>query len=400
MGTSAVASRATNGPVAPGVVSPRPSVCLISTYPPTRCGIASYAEDLVGGLRHLGEEVSVARVLTATDREPSRHPEVVGAFRPEDDTAMAAVARTASRYQAVVLQHEFGIYGPDSGIAAVSLVERLEAPLIIVLHTVPRHPKPNRRSIIHSLTAISRRVVTLSEKARTYLETGGYEVDMEKVVTVPLGNRLPTRPVTPPLRPTVLTWGLLTRNKGLERGIRAMAGLADLEPSPLYQIVGRTHPSMLAMEGEAYRRELEDMVRRLGLSEMVEFVPTYLDLPTLAETVGAAEVVLLPYKVEEQVSSGVLIEALSAGKPVVATRFAHAEELLALGGGILVEQGDIEGISNAVRRLLTDQDAYRTAASAAHATAKAFSWERTGRLWAELVESAASVSQANSAVGA
>lgn len=399
MGTSATARSAARGPAAPGVGARRPSVCLISTYPPTRCGIASYAEDVVGLLLRLGDEVSVARVLTATDREPSRHPEVVGAFRPEDQTAMAAVARAASRYDTVVLQHEFGIYGPDSGVAAVSLAERLEAPVITVLHTVPRNPSPNRRSIIHALARISHRVVTLSDRARAHLEAGGYEVDMDKVVTVPHGTRLPKRPVTPPLRPGILTWGLISRNKGLERGIQAVAELADLQPPPLYQIVGRTHPATLANEGEAYRRELEDLVRRYNLLDMVEFTPTYVDLPTLAETVAAAEVVLLPYKVEEQVSSGVLIEALAAGKPVVATRFAHAEELLSQGGGILVNQGDIDGLSMALRRLLTDQHAYRTAAAAAAGIAQAFSWKETGKLWADLVESTGSV-LADNAVGA
>jgi glycosyltransferase involved in cell wall biosynthesis len=155
-------------------------------------------------------------------------------------------------------------------------------------------------------------------------------------------------------RPTILTWGLLGPGKGIEWAVEAMAGLADLDPRPRYCVVGQTHPRVVEWAGEAYRNGLEAQVAELGLADHVAFDGRYLDGPTLRSIVRAADIILLPYDSRDQVTSGVLTEAVVAGKPVVSTSFPHAVELLSSGAGLLVPQGDSGAIQEALRTLLTD----------------------------------------------
>jgi glycosyltransferase involved in cell wall biosynthesis len=152
----------------------------------------------------------------------------------------------------------------------------------------------------------------------------------------------------------ILSWGLLGEGKGLEWGIEAMSQLGDLDPVPEYHIVGGTHPKVIAWEGETYRRRLEADVARLGVADRVRFDARYLSTDELQRIVEAADIVLLPYDSVDQVTSGVLVEAITAGKPVVSTAFPHAVELLSGGMGLLVDRQDPTAIADAVRRLLTD----------------------------------------------
>jgi glycosyltransferase involved in cell wall biosynthesis len=158
----------------------------------------------------------------------------------------------------------------------------------------------------------------------------------------------------PGARPIVLTWGLLGDGKGIEWGIAAMAQLRDLDPAPEYRIVGETHPKVAEREGEAYRRRLEAQADALGVADLVTFDARYLDTDGLQRIVQDADIVLLPYDSRDQVTSGVLVEAITAGKPVVSTGFPHAVELLGGGMGLLVGRQDPDAIAAAVRRLLTE----------------------------------------------
>jgi glycosyltransferase involved in cell wall biosynthesis len=149
---------------------------------------------------------------------------------------------------------------------------------------------------------------------------------------------------------------LVGPGKGLEHGIAAMARLADLTPMPRYLIAGETHPKVRAVQGERYREMLARSAVELGIADRVVFDATYRDVSSLAALIGSADVVLLPYDSPDQVTSGVLVEALAAGKPVVATRFPHAVEALASGAGLLVRHGDDQAMADALRRILTRPD--------------------------------------------
>ena len=194
-------------------------------------------------------------------------------------------------------------------------------------------PAPHQHLVLARVVAAATVVVTMTETARTRL-IAGWDIDGDKVTVIAHGaddNRADIAGITATKRPTILTWGLLGEGKGIEWALEAMAGLADLTPLPLYRVVGETHPRVVEREGQAYRGRLLAQVDALGISSMVEFDGRYLDAASLQRIVGEADVVLLPYDSRDQVTSGVLTEAVVAGKPVVSTRFPHAVELLEYG---------------------------------------------------------------------
>ena len=180
-------------------------------------------------------------------------------------------------------------------------------------------------------------------------------------------------------RPLVLTWGLIGPGKGLESAVEAFAGLVDLDPRPRYLIAGATHPNVRAESGEAYREGLISLARRFGIEDLIEFDDRYLDRETLARLVRSADMVVLPYSSVEQVTSGVLVEAIAASKPVIATQFPHAVELLSGGAGLTVPHGDVDALSSALRRLLTDRRLTSQMAREARQIADGWFWPTIGR---------------------
>jgi polysaccharide biosynthesis protein PslF len=336
----------------------RTAIGMLSTYPPTQCGLATFSAALVGHLRALAVPVGVVRVLDGA--EPPSGPDVVAHLvNGSADSAVAAVRRL-NGFDAVIVQHEYGIYGGPDGVDVLRIVDALTVPTIIVLHTVLQDPTDGQRAILLRLLAAADVVVTMTETAGRRL-VASYGADPAQLVVIPHGavEHRPRFAGTRPAadrpaadRPVVLTWGLLGPGKGIEWAIDAMVGLRDLRPR--YLVMGRTHPKVAQRDGEAYRDGLVDRARAAGVGDVVELDDRYLDTGELGELVHRADVVLLPYDSREQVTSGVLIEAIAAGRPVVSTAFPHAIELLADGTGIVVPQRDPEALEVALRRVLAE----------------------------------------------
>ncbi|MFZ1880013.1 MAG: glycosyltransferase [Gaiellaceae bacterium] len=372
-------------------VSPRarlfPSVGFVSTYPPTRCGIATFTQALRNAMA-----VPSSVVIALVD-EPARprSPEVIAELiRGSAPSLLAAVAALESS-DVVVLQHEFGIYGGEDGCDVLDLVAGLRAPIIVVLHTVLHSPSWRQQAIIEELSAAAERVVVQSETARTRL-LELYDVPAEHVAVVPHGaSRNPSAHVVrdPGRRPMILTWGLLGPGKGIEFAIDALAELRDLDPAPRYLVVGQTHPRVAAREGEAYRDSLRARALSRGVEDLVEFDDGYVDKESVLASIREADVVLLPYESRDQVVSGVLVEAIASGKPVVATPFPHAVELLSVGSGILVPHDDPSSIARALRALLTDPRRADAAAAVARRQAEPLLWENVGKKYRQLIASVA-----------
>jgi glycosyltransferase involved in cell wall biosynthesis len=175
-------------------------------------------------------------------------------------------------------------------------------------------------------------------------------------------------------RPKILTWGLIGPGKGIEWVIDAMVGLKDLRPRPVYVVAGRTHPKVLAHQGDGYRRSLIQRVATNGVGEMVQFDNSYRDLSSLNSLIESADVVVLPYDSKDQATSGVLVDAIAAGRPVVATEFPHANELLATGAGITVAHKDAPALTRALRRVLSDSKVAADMAREARFLASGLSW--------------------------
>jgi len=331
---------------------------LLSTYPPTQCGLATFTASLLAHLAQPGDQVGVVRVLD----EPAPRPagEVVYDLVAGSAASASAAAAVLNSFDVVIVQHEYGIYGGPDGQDVISLLGALYVPSIVVLHTVLAHPTHRQRVILDEVIAAASVVVTMTQTARSRL-LDIYGTAPEKVVVIPHGaadHRIApsyhgtTVPAQTAGRPTVLTWGLLGPGKGIEHAIDSVALLREHGLDIDYQVAGQTHPRVLGRDGEAYRRALQAQARARGVADRVHFNGRFLPGATLGRLIGAATVVLLPYDSKEQVTSGVLIEAVTAGKPVVSTCFPHAVELL--GAGLLVERRDPAGIAEALYRVLTE----------------------------------------------
>ncbi len=356
-------------------------VGLVTTFPPTRCGIARFSTSLISSLTAVAPTLDIDVVRLLAPGEPSSA-HVGMEIDPDSPVGIRAAARRLDRSDVVVIQHEYGIFGADDGEAVVDLVDAIHRPVVTALHTVPAIPTRNQQRILEELGERTRLVV-LSESALDTL-VSGYDIPRDRVLVVPHGTHWSAQPVAERPRRSLITWGLLGPGKGLERSIRALSHLRDIEPRPSYRIVGRTHPTVLRTQGLSYRHGLEDLVRDLGVEDMVEFVDRYLDDDELLEMVAASDVVIVPYDNDEQVSSGVVTDAIGAGRPVVATRFPHAIELLTTGAGITVPH-DSEALADAVRLLLVSEPDYQLAATAAARSSQALSWVEGARTYAELI---------------
>jgi len=361
----------------------------VSTFPPTQCGLATFTASLRAelALPH-GNEGLVVRLVEAPEPRPA--PEVVAQIAMGDQAGLHRGIARLNECDVAIVQHEYGVYGGPDGDEILPLLEGLDIPCIVVLHTVPLDPTPRQRAILEAVAAKADSVVTMSVTARDRL-AAGYDVDMEKASIIAHGAppALTTSAMTPTFRtgrPTVLTWGLLGPGKGIEWGIDAMAMLRDLDPMPKYIIAGQTHPKVALREGEAYRTSLQDRVRRHGLGDAVIFDGHYRDGPALVRLVQSADVVLLPYDSLDQVTSGVLIEAVAAGKPVVATRFPHAVELLGNGAGIVVTHRSPAEIAIALRTVITHGEMAADMAHAAAKTAPLLLWSAVAEQYESLAE--------------
>jgi glycosyltransferase involved in cell wall biosynthesis len=355
-------------------------VALVSTYPPTRCGLATFNKSLFEALaRNRGTANDLSVVAISPQAVGDSPPEVVAGIDP----GRSLIAPVESDF--VILQHEFGIYGGSDGIAVLDILEKLGRPALVVLHTVLSDPSPRQREIVEGMARQAQSFVVLSEAARIRLE-GNYRLNGCPVETIPHGSWLSDRPRFPRRgRPIILTWGLLGPGKGLEQGIRAMAGLGHLDPKPLYVIAGQTHPNVLRDDGERYRLRLMDLAVDMGVSDMVRFINRYLTAGDLEYLRGQANLCLLPYESRQQIASGALVEAIGAGVPVVATRFPHAVELLRSGAGQLVGYDDPAAIAAAIELLLTDPEAVAASRAAIERMRPSLSWRSVARQYESLM---------------
>jgi glycosyltransferase involved in cell wall biosynthesis len=358
----------------------------VSTFPPTQCGLATFTAALRGALlSSTTDEGWVVRLVGADAPRPGN--EVVAQFIAGDSASLSRAAEQLNLCDVAILQHEYGVYGGTDGSEILHLLDQVLVPRVIVLHTVLTDPTPHQRQILELVIAKADAVVTMTKTARDRL-AAGYAVDMTKVCIIAHGApALQTTMAEPTFRTgqfTILTWGLLGPGKGIEWGIEAMAMLRDLLPKPRYLVAGQTHPKVLLHEGEAYRDRLREQVRQAELGPWVSFDDHYRNAGALASLVRSADVVLLPYDSTDQVTSGVLIEALAAGKPVVATEFPHAQEVLAGGAGLLVPHRDPAAIAAALRSVITHRDVMTRMAAAATAAAPQLLWPAIAEQYREL----------------
>ncbi|HEX5996569.1 MAG TPA: glycosyltransferase, partial [Jiangellales bacterium] len=307
------------------------------------------------------DRVGVVRVLDAPQGQDA--PEVAAHLRTDLSDTHVGAATELNGFDVAIVQHEYGIYGGPDGDQVLAVLEHLRVPVLTITHTVLAQPTPRQEHVLRQVIDASDAVVAMTDAARARL-IDRYDVDPFRVTVIRHGattrlDPLLTAPSTDPFSlpaarsPRILTWGLLGPGKGIEWAIDALPRLQGLSPLPCYVVAGQTHPRVRKQQGEAYRDKLRQRAVDAGVADMLRFEESYLDDAALTALIRRADVVLLPYDSPEQVTSGVLVEAIAAGKPVVATAFPHAVELCATGAGIVVAHRDSAALGEALHRVLT-----------------------------------------------
>jgi glycosyltransferase involved in cell wall biosynthesis len=363
-------------------------VAIVGTYPPTRCGIATFTADVEQALRNNGTDVTVVEVLACAD-ENGRPDASISLLRDDKSSYVRAAERVNDLdCDVVLIQHEFGIFGGVAGAHLTSFTRALNVPYAVTLHTVLPTFGVDASANLKELCANALVVTVFTATARRLLLDQGIAA-ARKLQIIPHGApaelygmfdkpAIRRRLGLPANGPVLSTFGLLSEGKGIELAIRALADIVVDHPLVRYVIAGRTHPGVLRTDGEQYRDRLVALVDELGLADHVVFLNEFLGIQEVADLLAVTDVFCTPYRGEDQIVSGALTFALAAKCPVVSTPYRYAKDMLADGAGIMVGPRDVDGFTEAIRRLLepgADRDA---AVRAAANASKLLRWSTVG----------------------
>ncbi len=377
-----------------GLKRNRPQVAFVSTYPPTECGLATFTQDVLNAVEWHGWE---GVVVSADHEKRTEHsdPRVIYQIRREDERDYIEAAQLLNRsdVRAVSLQHEYGIFGGEMGNKVLTLLEHLRTPVVTTLHTVVPKPTPIMREILRDVVRASDAVVVMAGTAVRLLDSV-YDAPTHHVYVVPHGapEPLPLSPQDAKARIgmsgriVLSTFGLVSRGKGIEDVIRALPAVVEQFPNVVYLVLGETHPKVRAQEGESYREFLMSEVERLGLQNHVVFVNRYLSLEDIRLYLRATDIYITPYLNPDQITSGTLAYAIAAGCVALSTPYLYAREVLADGGGLLVQFNNPASIADALLQLLSDPVLMRYHKLVAQRKAAGLSWHKVGQAYARLFD--------------
>jgi glycosyltransferase involved in cell wall biosynthesis len=368
-------------------------ICLLSTYPPRKCGIAVFTEDLVNAMDFRSDSV-LSTVIAMNENSISRHYDerVKWQIRYDNEEEYIKVAEdvNSSDIDVVNIQHEFGIFGGEWGSHILSFLETLKKPVVTTLHTLQPDFEPKGLRVLKQILSRSNAIVVMTNAAVRILAHLG--VSFEKIEVIPHG--CPNIPlihsdyVKPSLglknRVVLCTFGLISRGKGIEYAIQALPSIVAKHPEVVYLIVGETHPTVKRIEGEKYRRMLFKEVKELGLQNHVLFQNRFLSKMELIRYLQATDIYITPYPGTNQISSGTLINALAAGRAVVSTPYLHAKEVLNNGRGILCDFKSSASIADAVETLICNENLKREIEKKAYEYSRSFIWSRVAKKYADL----------------
>jgi glycosyltransferase involved in cell wall biosynthesis len=373
-------------------------LAVIGNHLPRQCGIATYTTDLCAAVAQSFPATEVF-ALAMNDRVGGyAYPERVRFTLDQHDGGAyrgAADGINLSNADVVSVQHEYGIFGGAEGADLLALLRRLQAPIVTTLHTILREPTAQQRSVLVALAQLSDRLVVMSERGASFLREI-YGVAAAKIDVIPHG--IPDVPFIDPSfhkdqfdaegKQVLLTFGLLSRNKGIEHVITAMPEILAHHPDVIYLVLGTTHPHVRQAEGEAYRESLQRLARELGVEKQVIFYDQFVALDELVQFIGAADIYITPYANPAQIVSGTLAYTVGAGKAVISTPYWYAEELLADGRGMLVPFADPGAIAERVRELLDNESVRHGMRKRAYLLGRTMIWPRVAERYMESFERA------------
>jgi glycosyltransferase involved in cell wall biosynthesis len=383
------------------LVEPAPSlqsVAFLGNYLPRKCGIATFTSDLLGAVAALRPESRCFAVAVNDIKGCYQYPEAVRFEIEEqnlDSYRRAADFLNTTNVDAISVQHEFGIFGGPAGSHLLALLREVKAAVVTTLHTLLLKPNADQHSVMRELIAHSTRLVVMTERGRTILQDI-YEAPPVKIDLIPHG--IPDVILTAPDyykhkfgvdgRKVLLTFGLLSPNKGIEHVLNALPDIVAEFPEVVYVVLGATHPHELRTRGEAYRDALEALIRNNHLEKNVIFHNRFVELRELTEFIGAADLYITPYLDEAQVTSGTLAYAFGAGKAVISTPYWHAAELLSDERGVLVPFADPAAIAREVSGLVRDEARRKTMSENAYRLGRQMVWSNTAGLYMDCFEMA------------
>ncbi len=386
-----------NEPVALPVRPALPNrIAVVGNYLPRHCGIATFTTDLCDAI-HAEYGATELLALPVNDTEEGYgYPARVRFELSEDDLAsyrQAADFLNFSNIDLVCLQHEYGIFGGRAGAHILELLRRLNMPFVTTLHTVLRDPDPDQRAVMEEIATLADRLIVMSQQSADILQET-FHVPSEKIDLIPHG--IPDLPFTDPTfykdafgtegKDVLLTFGLLSPNKGIENVIKALPSILSKHSNVVYMVSGVTHPHILRQEGDKYRQSLETLAKDLGVEANVIFRNRFVSPQEMVELIGAADIYITPYKHKAQVVSGTLAYALSAGKAIISTPYLHAIELLDDERGALVPFDDPQAIAAKTVELLDNGTARHAMRKRAYLYARDMVWSRVAQKYMKSFE--------------
>jgi glycosyltransferase involved in cell wall biosynthesis len=371
----------------------------IGTYPPRECGIGTFTRNLYNSMvnndRSANDSIE-GFVIALNDHEQTyNYPEEVKlTIRQEHqrDYLSAVKFINLSGADLCILEHEFGIFGGQHGVYILSLLHRLEIPLIVTLHTIIKSPSYNEKAVLTEICKMASKIVVMSHKAIEFLTTI-YNVDKKKIEYIEHGvpdiqfNQVQSKKEFHLENKKILiTFGFISRNKGIETVIKALPRVVEKFPEVLYMVLGKTHPNVLRYSGEEYRIYLQHLVKSLNLSKHVFFLNEFINQKELFKYLSASDIYVTPYLNEAQITSGTLSYAIGVGSAVVSTPYWHASELLADGRGRLFDFNDSDGLSSIFMELLDKPDVRKELRDKAYNYGRNITWPKTGEKYIAVVK--------------
>ena len=363
-------------------------LALIGNALPRRCGLATYTSHVADALRERYPAMKLDHYAMDDGSGDFYSDPIITIDSESLDAYREAAERIeASGAEAIWLQHEYGIFGGTAGSHVLELAGATDLPLILTLHTVLEQPSEEQEVVLKRLIARAERTIVMASKGADILKRR-YGVTPDRLRVIPHGA--PNRPLRDPdeLKPrfgwqghkVLMTFGLLAPDKGIRHMIEAMPAIVREHPEALYEVIGATHPNQVRKEGERHRRMLKDLARDLGVEEHVRFVDRFVEQEELLDMLQAADIYVTPYLNMAQVTSGTLSYAVAVGKPVIATPYVHAKEILDGGHGLLVPPANAEALAGAVLDLLDHDEKRHALAEDAYSRGRDMLWPRVVEL--------------------
>lgn len=381
-------------------------IAYISTYPPRECGIATFNHNLLRAIGYdktaVSEDSYVVAMNDSEDLDQYEYPrEVKYQIRQENqkDYIRAADYINTSLVDACIMEHEFGIYGGENGVYILPLIARLQKPLVTILHTILKDPSYMQLTIIREIAKHSSRIVVMSHRAVGFL-TSIYGIPFSKIQLIEHGvpdlEAKTDNPVKLSLpfknKKVLFTFGLISRNKGLETVIEALPQIVAKNPDVMYVVLGTTHPGVIRNSGEEYRDSLKKLARKLNVEDNLTFINKFVSEEQLFEYLTACDMYITPYLNEAQITSGTLSYAVGAGAAVISTPYWHAQELLAENRGRLFDFKDADALAVIVNELFEDGEKLNQLKANAYEYGLHLRWPSTGQVFVDVLEEAISKS--------